>query len=167
MDSIPPGLVVYFRATWRTFQPKLEKIKKIHPERNSLYFRRWNFLALVLKKFRKQKPRKKFLLFQETETLEKFFIFRETEPFSSPPKKFLYFRKRKPLKNLYTSGNRTFLYFRKRNFLMFRETYIQNPSIFRTLIYLELEAHSDPWYIQNSRHIQNTFKHLRWHVLQK
>ena len=54
--------VVYFRATRRTFQLKLEKIKKIHPEKNSLYFRKWNFLALILKKVRKRKPRKNVVL---------------------------------------------------------------------------------------------------------
>ena len=43
----------------------------------------------------------------------------------------------KPEKILYISGNGTFLYFRKRNFLIFRERYIQNPSIFRTRAYSE------------------------------
>ena len=137
--------VVYFRATWHTFQPKLEKIKKIHPEKNSLYFRKWNLLALILKKFRKRKPRKKILIFQERENLKKLLIFRETKPLSPPRenflyfrtqkhrKKYLHFRKRKPWKNPYTSGNVTFLYLRKRNFLIFLERYIQNPDIFRTL----------------------------------
>ena len=46
-----------------TFQPHLEKIKKIYSEKDSLYFRKWNFLALILKKFRKRKPRKKFIYF--------------------------------------------------------------------------------------------------------
>ena len=57
------------------------KNKKIHLEKNFLYFTKWNFLALILKKFRKQKPRKKFLLFQEI------------EPFSRPPQNLSYFRK--------------------------------------------------------------------------
>ena len=34
-------------------------------------------------------------------------------------------------------------------------------GIFRTL------AYSEPWYIQNSRHIQNNVKHIRWNILQK
>ena len=51
---------------------------------------------------------RKFLIFQETETL----------------KKSLYFRKRRPRKNPYTSGNGNFLYFRKRKFLVFQERYI-------------------------------------------
>ena len=46
-----------------TFQPHLEKIKKIYSEKDSLYFRKWNFLALILKKFRKRKPRKNFIYF--------------------------------------------------------------------------------------------------------
>ena len=28
-------------------------------EKNSLYFEKWNFLALILKNFKKRKPRKK------------------------------------------------------------------------------------------------------------
>ena len=47
--------------------------------------------------------------------------------------------------------------FRKRNFLLLQETklfifqekYIQNPSVFRTLVY------SKPWHIQNQKHIQS------------
>ena len=48
--------VVYYRALWHTFKPKLEKIKKIHPKnflapklKNFLYFRKSNFLAPRLK----------------------------------------------------------------------------------------------------------------------
>ena len=63
-------------------------------------------------------PKKKFLIFQETEALKKLPIFQETEPFSPPRKNFLYFR------NVNLE--------RKRNFLIFREWYIQNPSIFKT-----------------------------------
>ena len=33
-----------------TFHPKLKKIKKSTPQKNSLYFRKWNFFALILKK---------------------------------------------------------------------------------------------------------------------
>ena len=40
-------------------------------------------------------------------------------------------------------------------------------GIFGTLTYLELEAYSEPWYIQNLRHIKSTAKHLRWNILQK
>ena len=121
----------FLKKTPRSIQSKLEKITKIYPEKNSLYFRKWNFLALILKKFSKRKPPKKFLIFKKTE--EKLLIFQETEPFSPPGENFLYFRKRKPRKNPYTSRNGTFLYFRKQNFLIFRERYIWNLSIFRTL----------------------------------
>ena len=78
-----------FRATWRTSQSKPKK-KKIHSEKSSLYFRKWNFLALILKKFlyfRKWNPAlsglnpqdffpKNFLLFfLKNPTLKKFIIF--------------------------------------------------------------------------------------------
>ena len=52
-------------------------------------------------------------------------------------------------KILYVSGNGTFLYFRKWKFLILRESYIQNPSIFRTrrifgtLVYLEPGSYSE------------------------
>ena len=60
------------------FKPKLQKQKKIHPEKNSLYFGKWSFLALIFKNFLyfgKWKSRKKFLIFQETETLKSFLYF--------------------------------------------------------------------------------------------
>ena len=76
------------------------------------------------------------------------------EPSSPPLENFLYSRKRKPRKNSLHFRKRkpkkNSLYFRKLNFLIFREEYIQNPSIFRTrnifrtLAYLELEAYSKP-----------------------
>ena len=89
------------------------------------------------------------------ETLKKLLILRETQPFSPPRENLLYLGNGNPEKILilpetelsYISGNRTFLYFGK--------------GIVRTLTY------SKSWYIQNPRHIQNTFKHLRWNVLQK
>ena len=34
-----------------TFQPKPQKTKTFYPEKNPLCFRKWNFLALILKKF--------------------------------------------------------------------------------------------------------------------
>ena len=59
-------------------------------------------------------------------------------------KLFLYFGKRNPPKNLYISGNEIFLYFLKNAFLILQERYIQ-----KTPAYLEPEAYSEPWYIQN------------------
>ena len=35
------------------------------------------------------------------------------------------------------------------------------------LFYISGKVYSEPWLIQNLRHIQNTVKHLRWNVLQK
>ena len=81
-----------------------------------LYFRKWNFLALILKNFRKRKPQKKFLIFQETEIPERLFIFWEMKLYGPPIEKFLYFRKRKPRKNfLYFLKRKLFLYFWKWN----------------------------------------------------
>ena len=99
--------VVYFRATWHTFQLKLEKIfKKIRPEKSSLYFRKWNLLALILKKFRKRKPRKKFLIFQEREKVKKLLIFRETN-LSVHLEKISYISgRRNTEKNIYISRNK-------------------------------------------------------------
>ena len=119
-------IIVYFRATWRTFQPTLGKRKYIHPPKNSSYFRKCNFLTLILKKFRKRKSLQKFLIFQVTETLKKLFIFRETEPFSLPRKNFLYFRKREPRKKIFifqeTETPKKSSYFWKRNYAIFEET---------------------------------------------
>ena len=134
-------------------------IRKKRPEKDSLYFMKWNILSLILITFSNRKSRKKFFIFQQTEVLKKLLIFREMELFNPPsnishisgnrsPKNFLYFLKRK-----------LSLYFRKRNFLIFRE------RLFRTLTHLDLEAYSEPWYIQNQRHIQNTVKYRRWNVL--
>ena len=80
------------------------KNKKIHPQKNSLCFKKWNFLALILKnsyisrnetpyfqalalKFFLKKPalkmffyifsKKPLLMFQEKGTPKKFFIFQE------------------------------------------------------------------------------------------
>ena len=82
---------------------------------------------------------KKFIIFSQEKA---FLIYRKTET----PKKFFIFQK-----------NGTFLYFSKRKGI--------GKGIFRTLGYLEPEAYSDSWYIQNPRHIQNTVKHLRCNVL--
>ena len=54
---------------------------------------------------------------------------------------FLLFRKWEPEDIVYISGNGTFLYFRERNILIFRK------GVLRSLAYLELEAHSEPWHI--------------------
>ena len=78
-----------------------------------------------IKKFKEMDtPKRKFLTFQETETLKKL-IFWERELFSLPQENILYFRKRKPTKNLYFLKRKLFLYFRKqkhpKDFLCFRK----------------------------------------------
>ena len=100
------------------------KIKKIRPEKNSLYFGKWNFLDLIFKNFLN------------------FLIFREMELFSPssknekiyPYKNFLYFRKRSPGKTSYIFKRKLFLYFgkRKRNFLIFQEVTFRARKVKRT-----------------------------------
>ena len=107
-----PTTIIYIRATQRTFQPGLEKINKIHPENNSLYFRKWNFLTLRLTNFLYFLKKKAFLIFPEMKPCtfrpqpSKFFLKKQFR------KNFLYFGKQS-LKN--------FSYFRKWNFLTFSQ----------------------------------------------
>ena len=78
------------------FKAKLEK--KTHSPKNHLYFGKWNSLALILKTFLtfgKQKPRKKFLIFQETETLKSSLYFGEYN-FSAQARKI---KKKPPQEN--------------------------------------------------------------------
>ena len=102
------------------FEAPTQKIKKIDPEKNSLHFEKWNFLALILKisyiflYFRKWKPRKKCLIFQETETLKKLLIFREIELFSKSSKKFLIVQEKEALKKF-------IIFYQKKDFLIFQK----------------------------------------------
>ena len=76
-------VVVYFAATQRTSWFKPKKILKIHPEKNSLYFGKWNSLTLPLKNclnFQKSKAS----LPSPSPKYKKICI---------PQKNFLYFRK--------------------------------------------------------------------------
>ena len=124
----------------------------------------------IKKNFKERKPWKKFLIFskmkllssnikklQETETLKELLIFREMEPFSPSPENLSFFRKRKPRKSflcflkgklfLYFGNLKKLIYISGNNFLMFRERYIQKPSIFRTrsifriIAYLKLKTY--------------------------
>ena len=99
-------LVVQFRATWTTFQSKPKKQKKSTPKKNSLYFRKWNFLTLILKELFFFFQKKLFLYFLK----RNFFLYFRTwnlvifTPSSknnvNPPRgNLLYFRKQKPPKN--------------------------------------------------------------------
>ena len=106
------------------FEAPTQKIKKIDPEKNSLHFVKWNFLALILKisyiflYIRKWKPRKKCLIFQETETLKKLLIFREIELFSKSSKKFLIVQEKEALKKF-------IIFYQKKDFLIFQKTETQ------------------------------------------
>ena len=99
-------LVVQFRATWTTYQSKPKKQKKSTPKKNSLYFRKWNFLTLILKELFFFFQKKLFLYFLK----RNFFLYFRTwnpvifTPSSknnvNPPRgNLLYFRKQKPPKN--------------------------------------------------------------------
>ena len=142
---------MYIRSsiTW-SCQAPAQKIKKIRPEKNSLYFKQWKFLNLRLKNFffflkrklflyfrkwnpaffssslknKKNPPQENFLYSGKIELsncrIKKFLIF-------SRNKAFHYFDKRKPRKNfLYFLERNIFLYFRKwkprRKFLIYKET---------------------------------------------
>ena len=111
------------------FEAPTQKIKKIDPEKNSLHFEKWNFLALILKisyiflYIRKWKPRKKCLIFQETETLKKLLIFREIELFSKSSKKFLIVQEKEALKKF-------IIFYQKKDFLIFQKTETQKKISF-------------------------------------
>ena len=64
-------------------QPPPKKTKKSPPEKNSLYFRKWNFLALILKKILIFSRKITFFVFSEKKA---FLIFPETEPCTFQPK---------------------------------------------------------------------------------
>ena len=126
------------------FFVQAQKNKKVNPEKNSLFYRKWNFLPLILKKFQETETLKKASYISGNgtfqSTLRKCLIFKETET----PKKFLIFSQRKLFLYL-GNGNheKCFLYFRKRNFLIFRKSIFRTRSIFKTLTYLEPETYSE------------------------
>ena len=117
--------VVYIRAIWRTLHLKPQKTKKKIPEKNFLYFQKWNFLAQILKNFLYIVKRKLFLYFwkrnpvtfspspknKRTPLQENLLYFRKPKPPQKnfmcflKRKLFLYFRKGKLLKSLYLGGN--------------------------------------------------------------
>ena len=63
--------VILLRASWHTSHTKPKKFKNIHHEKNSRYFMKGNFLALILKKKKIIFPEMKPCLFQPQ--LSKFF----------------------------------------------------------------------------------------------
>ena len=133
------------------FSAQARKNKKNLPRKYSLYFRKWNFLALILKNsyifskenfsyiFRngpctfqcmlekwKKSTSRKFLIFQEIELSNsnnnKFLIFQDTE---TPKNIFIFSQKKAVLIFHETETAKNSLYFRKRNFLTFREITFQ------------------------------------------
>ena len=81
----------------------------MHPQKDSLYFSKWNFLAVVLENFLyffiflETETQKKILIFQQTESLKELLVFWEMELFSPSsknkkkihPEKFLIFSQKK------------------------------------------------------------------------
>ena len=53
------------RTTWRTSHPNPKNIFKNPTKKNSLYFRKWNFLALILKKILIFSQKKAFLIISQ------------------------------------------------------------------------------------------------------
>lgn len=82
------------------FEPKPKNKNKIHLEKNSLYFRQWNVLALILKNFKKWKTPQNIPYVSGSGTVKKLLILPEMKLFSPPRKNLLYFRKQKPRKKL-------------------------------------------------------------------
>ena len=109
------------RTTWRTSHPNPKKTFKNPTKKNSLYFRKWNFLALILKKILIFSQKKAFLIISQKKV---FPVSRNgTLQFSVQACKI---RKSAQRKIVYTSGNKNreknlifltiFLYLRKWNF---------------------------------------------------
>ena len=87
------------------FKPNLEKMKKIYLKKNSLYFGKCNFLALIFKKssyISGNGNPKKFLTFKKirlsSSNIKKFVIY-------STKKTFLIFRETETLKTSYIWGS--------------------------------------------------------------
>ena len=99
--NISTTLVVVLRATWRSSQSKPKKSEKTQPPKKSFYFRKWNFLALILKKI----------------------IFLEMRPCTLRPQLSKFFSKKNLIysfqKNLSQKVSCVFLYFRKQNPALF------------------------------------------------
>ena len=119
------------------FSSQAQKIKKNPPTKNSLHFRKWSFLALILKKFSQFLKRNLFLYFLKwnpelfSPNLKKKKKRKERKSrrenlyrlmltdflYFLKRKLFIYSGKRKPRKNS--------LYSKKRNFLIFQEIAFQ------------------------------------------
>ena len=120
-SQISVTIVVYFRATWLDPSQKKKTKKKFTPEKNSLYLRKWNFLALILKKNLISSQKKVVLIFSQKKA---FLIFPETERCTFQPK--LKKEKKPPrekfLKLLEAETPETLLIFsKKKAVIMFQE----------------------------------------------
>ena len=133
--------IVYFSFTWQLFDPKLEKTKKLHPDKKPLLFCKMEISSSNIKKFlifsyisgnenhkkilyilgNRKRSSKKLLIFQEMELLSR----RSKNKRNLSRKKFLIFQEIEPS----GSNIKKFLYCLKRNvFLYFRKW---NPAIFK------------------------------------
>ena len=86
-----------------------------------MYFEKWNFLVLILiflyifSYFDKRQPRKKIIVFQETETLKGLLIFQGIELFSPSSTKFpILLETEAPKKSLIISQKKTVLIFQEK-----------------------------------------------------
>ena len=89
----------------------------MHPQKDSLYFSKWNFLAVVLENFLyfliflETETQKKILILQKTEAIKELLVFLEMELFSpssknkikNPPRKISYIFSKESCS--YISGN--------------------------------------------------------------
>ena len=101
--------IVYVRAIWCTLHSKPQKTKEKTPEKNSLYFQKWNFLAQIFKNFLLFPKRKVFLYFWKRNPA--IFSPSPKNKRTPPQENLLYFRKPKtPQKNFMCFLKRKFSY---------------------------------------------------------
>ena len=91
------------------------------PEKNSLYFRRWNFLPLILKKFLIFSQKEAFLIFSQK---KEFIIFPGTEPCNSV--QALKIKELHSGKICYTSGNKN----TEKNYLKVKQSFLKSKLFF-------------------------------------
>ena len=119
--------VVIYRATQRSFQPKLGKIKKNPPRKKFLIFQEMELLGSNIKKFQETETPKKILYISGNGNPEKSFLSFGKWNFSVRPEKISYISGNKNPEKIsyiflkesfsYISGNET-----PKKFFMFQET---------------------------------------------
>ena len=140
------------------FTPSSKNKKKSIPKKNSLYFRKRNFLGLILTKFLYFLKRRLFLyvqkwnpaLFSPGLKIKKSTPRKTSytsENFSGLPKKILMFFSKESCSYISENGNL------EENLLN-----IKKPFIFQEteLSYIPRKVYSEPQHIQNQKHIQNS-----------